>query len=217
MKEAFVSTHSGTSFPPAPGERPARLLAALVVAATVTSLTLISVHDPWWLVWRAWGLILLGAAAGAATAWALRASPRQVVGKAPRPTATREPRRLPAPADGLARGGSGSQRPPRATVLAGEVVELIDAAPSDSMRYRIRRILSDAGVVEYAADGEVFDPERHNVVDVEWTDDPTRESRVASTLRPGFADGPRIVRAADVLVYRGSPASRPEQPRGTEP
>jgi hypothetical protein len=217
MKEAFVSTHSRTSFPPAPGELSARLLAGLVLAGTIATLALISVNDPWWLVWRAWGLILVGAAAGAATVWALRVPPRQVIREV-RPSADiRGPSRPPAPVDDRAWGGGGSARRPGATFLAGEVVGLLDAAPSDSMRYRIRRMLSDAGVVEYAADGEVFDPERHNVVDVEWTDDPARESRVARTLRPGFADGPRILRVADVLVYRGSQDARTEQSRRTVP
>jgi hypothetical protein len=184
---------------------------------TIATLALISVNDPWALVWRAWALVLLGAAAGAATVWALRLPPRQVVQKEHPSAGIQEPSRPPDPVDDRARGGGGSARGPGATVLAGEVVDLFDAAPSDSLRYRIRRILSDAGIVEYAADGEVFDPERHNVVDVEWTDDPARESRVARTLRPGFADGPRVVRAADVLVYRGSQASRTEQPRRTVP
>jgi hypothetical protein len=173
-------------------------VAGLVVSVTVATLVIISLHDPWWLVWRAWGFVLLGAVTGAAIVWSLRVPPRDAVVQGTQPE-VRQP-----------------TRPHDQSVLAADLVDLLDAAPSDSLRYRIRRTLSDAGIVEYAADGEVFDPERHNVVDLEWTDDPTRSSRVARTLRPGFADGAHIVRAADVLVYRESHTASREESRRTE-
>jgi len=88
--------------------------------------------------------------------------------------------------------------------MAEALVDLLDVVPTESLRYRVRSALSDAGVAEFGADGEVFDPARHHVVEVEWTDDPEQESRVARTLRPGFADGTGVVRAAEVLVYRSS-------------
>jgi hypothetical protein len=190
--------------------------AGLVLSGTILTLVLISVHDPWWLVWRAWALVLLGAVTGAAIVWAMRLPAPPVV-REPRPPArqpTRPGGKPSTPADDRTAGqDSGRRGAPSA--LAEDLVDLLDAAPSDALRYRIRRTMSDAGIAEYAADGEVFDPARHNVVDVEWTDDPSRESRVARTLRPGFADGTHVVRAAEVLVYRGSRTSPREQSRRT--
>jgi hypothetical protein len=205
------------SFPPAPGELPARLLAGLVLSVTIGTLVLISVHDPWWLVWRAWGLVLLGVVTGAALVWAVRL-PAPPVARGARFQGRQPARPGTQPytgADNRTAGSDSGGRGGDQRALAGDLVDLLDAAPSDSLRYRIRRTLTDAGISEYAADGEVFDPERHNVVDVEWTDDPSRESRVARTLRPGFADGTHIVRAAEVLVYRGSHTSPGEQSRRT--
>ncbi|MGH3814901.1 MAG: nucleotide exchange factor GrpE [Pseudonocardiaceae bacterium] len=66
----------------------------------------------------------------------------------------------------------------------------------------MQRALSDAGITEFSAEGEPFDPTRHHAADIEWTDDPARNQRVARTLSPGYSDGPTVVRAAEVLVYR---------------
>jgi molecular chaperone GrpE (heat shock protein) len=93
--------------------------------------------------------------------------------------------------------------------MAEALVDLLDVVPTESLRYRVGRALSEAGVAEFRADGEVFDPVRHHVVEVEWTDDPTQDSRVARTLRPGFAEAAGVVRAADVLVYRSSRTRSP--------
>jgi hypothetical protein len=149
----------------------------------------------------------------------MRVPPRQVLGEARPPAEVPRPGRTGEPSyeggddhpGGEHSGGIHSGE----SVIAGELVDLLEAVPSDSLRYRIRRVLSNAGIVEYGADGEVFDPERHNVVDIESTDDPTRESRIARTVRPGFSDGARVIRPAEVLVYRGSQTSPTERPRRT--
>jgi hypothetical protein len=186
---------------------------------TITTLVAITVHDPWRLVWRAWGLVFLGAVTGAAVVWVMRVPPRQVVREMGPPAEVPPPGRTGEPAhegvDVRPEGQDGGGIRSDESVMAGELVDLLEAVPSDSLRYRIRRVLSDAGIVEYGADGEVFDPERHNVVDVESTDDPSRESRIARTVRPGFSDGARVIRPAEVLVYRGSRSSPTERPRRT--
>lgn len=172
-------------FRPGPGGVGARVSAVLLVGAAAAALLAATVTGPWWYTWRAWGLVSLGALAGAAAAWAVAP---------PRPRVTTS-------------GAASSERPggpasaDRHRVVEA-LVDLLDAVPTESLRYRVHRALSDAGVSEFGADGELFDPTRHHVQDVEWTDDPGRESRVARTLRPGFTDGADVVRAAEVLVYR---------------
>lgn len=190
-----MTTPGRSLFPPEPGRLPARVFALLASTVTLVVLVAVTSHDAWWLVWRAWGFVLLGAVTGAAVAWAVR----------------RPPRRPPSsPAVSADRGSAGSHGANATTegVLAREMVDLLDTLPNESQRYQVHRALSDAGIVEFEADGELFDPERHEVVDVEWTDDRSRESRVARTVRPGYADGTRVIRAAEVLVYRGSRTPR---------
>jgi hypothetical protein len=171
------------------------VLALSAITVTLVVLVAVTSHDAWWLVWRAWGFVLLGAGTGAAVAWAVRQPQRRLPSSPPVAT------------------DRGSASPPAASsakdgLLAREMVELLDTLPNESQRYQVHRALSDAGIVEFGADGDLFDPERHEVVDVEWTDDPSRESRVARTVRAGYADGTRVIRAAEVLVYRGSRTPR---------
>jgi hypothetical protein len=191
-----VDRMSRSPFVPEPGGLVARGIAVLVVAAAAAALVAAAVTRPWWYAWRAWGLLLLGVLAGAAIVWALATPRRAMASPAAQPPEPAEqvlPERAVDP--GRSAGGHG---------MAEALVELLDAVPTESLRYRVSRALSDAGVAQFAADGEVFDPARHHAVEVEWTDDPQRESRVARTLRPGFSDDAGVVRAAEVLVYRSS-------------
>lgn len=62
--------------------------------------------------------------------------------------------------------------------------------------------LRDGGVRVVGSDGLLFDPRFHEAVDTVSTADHAKHDLVAETLRPGFADGGRTVRAAEVIVYR---------------
>ncbi|MGH3785217.1 MAG: nucleotide exchange factor GrpE [Pseudonocardiaceae bacterium] len=171
---------------PAPSGIIARLLAVVLVLVVVALLLGATVTGPWWYTWRAWGLVLAAMVTGAALAWAIRIPPPQVV-------AVRSAR-APEPAT------------EKRYELAQALIELLALVPTDSLRYRVKRALSDAGFMEFSADGQPFDPARHHAAEVEWTDDPTRNQRVARTLSPGYSDGHTVVRAAEVLVYRsGAP------------
>ncbi|MFD2093078.1 nucleotide exchange factor GrpE [Blastococcus deserti] len=221
-----------------PGRLAARLVAVLAGTATAAALAGATVSGPWWYTWRAWGLVLLGAWAGAAVVWAF-VLPRSPAVAAPPPAVAAPPPAVAAPQPPADAGRSGGREPavappsgvrepsvvpgsglPQVTGqargdryrLLGALVELLDAVPTESLRYRVQRALSEAGVAEFRPDGDVFDPERHHAMDVEWTDDPRRESRVARTLRPGLADGGGVVRAAEVLVYRSSRTRPAEAP-----
>jgi len=112
-----------------------------------------------------------------------------------------------------ASSGAAGDGPSGGAVLARSLVDLLDVAPTDAMRYRLERALADAGVTTFTADGQLFDPVRHDAVDVEWTDDPRRERQVARTVRSGYALGPDVVRAADVLVYRTQAATADDRGR----
>jgi hypothetical protein len=189
---------------PASGTVAARLAAIPVVLLLGIVLTAASVHAPWWYLWRVWGVGVTAAVAGAAVAWAARPAARPVRPgsvaaldrRAAVPVAPRPPSASALPAtDGGALVGERRR-------LATALIDLLDQVPSESLRYRVRRALSDAGIAEYGADGQPFDPARHQVVDVRLTDDPSQERRVARTLRPGFSDGEAVLRPADVLVYR---------------
>jgi molecular chaperone GrpE (heat shock protein) len=51
-------------------------------------------------------------------------------------------------------------------------------------------------------DGEPFDPDLHNPVGTEPTDEPGQHLRIAGTVRAGYVDHGRLVRCPDVIVYR---------------
>jgi len=181
-------TMSRTPIRPGAGGIAAKAVAVLALGAAVAGAVAAAVTGPWGYTWRACGLLLLGALAGAALVWGFAV-----------------PRRQDSAPDGGALDRVVSRSPSTdGHSMAEALVELLDAVPSESLRYRISRALADGGVAEFGADGEVFDPGRHHVIEVEWTDDPARDSHVARTLRPGFSDEYGVVRAAEVLVYRSS-------------
>ncbi|GAA4567534.1 nucleotide exchange factor GrpE [Planotetraspora kaengkrachanensis] len=67
---------------------------------------------------------------------------------------------------------------------------------------RLLDALGPAGVREIGADGQPFDGRVHEAVDVVPTADPRLHDVVASTERPGYVDGDRVVRVPRVSVYR---------------
>ncbi|WP_436759849.1 nucleotide exchange factor GrpE [Streptosporangium sp. V21-05] len=66
--------------------------------------------------------------------------------------------------------------------------------------------LNRAGVRELVADGERFDPRLHEAAGTEAAGRPELHDIVAETVRRGYADGERVIRVPQVVVYRhGSP------------
>src|SRR5689334_15951963 len=72
--------------PPAGGRR-ARITATVLVACVLLCLAGATSTGPWWYTWRAWGLVLVALAAGAAMAWAVRQPWAPVRGPSASPSA----------------------------------------------------------------------------------------------------------------------------------
>ena len=65
-------------------------------------------------------------------------------------------------------------------------------------------LLTDIGIVEITAKGEKLNPEQHNCIATESTDDENLEDMVATIYQKGymFADSGKVVRPATVSVYK---------------
>jgi molecular chaperone GrpE (heat shock protein) len=92
-----------------------------------------------------------------------------------------------------------------------------DATPEDIHRVLtdvagdVSLILDRQGVETFTPDrGERFDRGRHRAARTEPTDDAERDSTVAEALRPGYLRGARVIRFADVTVFRYLRASADE-------
>jgi molecular chaperone GrpE len=83
---------------------------------------------------------------------------------------------------------------------------IADQTASGMLREQVEDALEEVGVIAFSADGERFDPSRHEAAGVTPTDDPEREGLVAETERPGYLDGDEVIRPARVVVWRGSAA-----------
>jgi molecular chaperone GrpE (heat shock protein) len=66
----------------------------------------------------------------------------------------------------------------------------------------LSRQLAGVGVTVQVPDGEPFDPDQHNPVGTEPTEEPGQHLLIASTVSPGYLDHGRLVRSPDVIVYR---------------
>lgn len=77
---------------------------------------------------------------------------------------------------------------------------------------RLLAVLREVGVDEIWADGEPFDTERHESVDVTAAPRGELHDRVAQTVRLGYRDGDRILRLPAVVVYRFPGADRSDRP-----
>ena len=107
----------------------------------------------------------------------------------------------------------------RATLVSGciEVGDLID---SQALRRKLLDALFDVGVLGVDATGEPFDAREHRAVDSVATDEPSLHGRIAATERQGYRDRGRLLRRADVSVYRlAAPPAAGQGPAGaaTEP
>lgn len=68
--------------------------------------------------------------------------------------------------------------------------------------------LNRAGVREVVADGQRFDPRVHEAFGTEPTERPELHDVVAETVKRGYAEGNRVIRVPQVVVYRhGTPGA----------
>lgn len=86
------------------------------------------------------------------------------------------------------------------------VRELAEAAPLARgvvmARDRFLAALERNGVTRIELDGTPFDPNVAEAMRVDEVPDPDRDGKVTETLRPGYALGERVIRAARVAVGR---------------
>lgn len=87
----------------------------------------------------------------------------------------------------------------RAALVRG-LVDLLPQLP-DGLVWQAENALKQVGVRPVVPDGEVVDPLRHHVVGTEPPADATQVNTVARTIRPGYADGERLVIHPKVVVY----------------
>ena len=86
--------------------------------------------------------------------------------------------------------------------LVNACIETLDIATTDAIREVLSRALKDVNVVPVYADGETFDGNRHNAVDVTPTGEELMHNRISETERPGYTDHGILIRPPDVVVYR---------------
>jgi len=73
------------------------------------------------------------------------------------------------------------------------------------------RLLQKHGVESIAADGERFDPHKHQAV-FEIPDTEVPEGTILQVMQAGFAIGDRVLRPAMVGVSKGGPKAAPAEP-----
>ena len=73
-------------------------------------------------------------------------------------------------------------------------------------RDRFLATLTRHGISRLALDGEEFDPNLAEAVQVVEPEAPDMDGKVAATLRPGYALGERVIRPARVAVARRRPS-----------
>ena len=68
----------------------------------------------------------------------------------------------------------------------------------------LMNVLTDLGVVEIKSENEKLNPEYHNCISTEETDDSEKEDVVASIYQKGymFAESKKVIRPATVSVYK---------------
>lgn len=95
-------------------------------------------------------------------------------------------------------------------VLVATCIQVSDLAADGAIVAGLRRGLSQAGYTVDDPSGALFDPRVHEAVDSLPTRDPTLHDRIATTQRPGYWMGERLIRPAQVIVYQlSTPVARP--------
>lgn len=67
---------------------------------------------------------------------------------------------------------------------------------------QVQDFLQDNGVTALEVEGEVFDPNLHEAVEQQFSDE-VEEGRIIAVLRRGFRLNERLLRAANVIVSKG--------------
>ncbi len=80
------------------------------------------------------------------------------------------------------------------------------------IRADFEEALGQLGIVRFDANGERFDPERHQAVTAVPVTDPTLDSRVLKSITAGAALGDNVIRAAGVVVGRYVAPKKSEEP-----
>jgi len=85
-------------------------------------------------------------------------------------------------------------------VLAGgEEASAVSRSSCRLIAQRVRRILDQAGVAPTAVDGEVVDPERHEIVEIRETD-AAEDDVIVEIIRQGYKWNGGMLRYAQVVV-----------------
>jgi molecular chaperone GrpE len=80
----------------------------------------------------------------------------------------------------------------------------------------MRRLLEKNGIAEIAANGQKFDPHKHQAM-FEVPDTTAPEGIVVQVLQPGYTIGDRVLRPAMVGVAKGGPKPTPSAQDADEP
>lgn len=86
--------------------------------------------------------------------------------------------------------------------------EAWEKAPSDwriGVEYiynQLVGILSEHGLSKIDLVGQDFDPNIAEAIGTEPTDDPAQDHQIASVLKPGYQMGDRVIRPAQVKIYK---------------
>jgi molecular chaperone GrpE len=67
---------------------------------------------------------------------------------------------------------------------------------------QLKRILEDNGIEEMNPIGQAFSPELHEAIEEVPTDDESLDHTIAQVILKGYKTGGRIIRAAQVKVYK---------------
>lgn len=101
-----------------------------------------------------------------------------------------------------------------------EAVDSVDRAlgmqPSDGLRgvlEQMEAILARQGVERVGAVGDRFDPELHEAISVQASDE-VPERTVLDVARSGYRHGERVLRPAQVVVSRDGSSGREQEPGG---
>lgn len=70
----------------------------------------------------------------------------------------------------------------------------------------LNNVLTDLGVAEIKAENEKLDPEMHNCISTEETDEQDKDNTVATVYQKGymFAESKKVIRPATVSVYKAN-------------
>jgi molecular chaperone GrpE len=74
----------------------------------------------------------------------------------------------------------------------------------DMVHKQLQEFLRSNGLEEVSAEGEAFDPNRHDAVAQEFSAD-VPEGHVIRRMRKGYKIKDRLIRASSVVVSKGAP------------